>query len=121
MHQPVKLTFDDTYITTLMKDLSLERTIFHSEADFQHALACYIHKKMPDWQVRLEFKPIKDKKIYLDIWIRDRDRRIAIELKYKTLKLDLMLAVSPLHSAIKGHKTTADTTSSRISSGWSKW
>ncbi len=73
-----------------MKGLSRERSIFHSKADFQHALARYIHKKMPHCQVRLEFKPFEDNNIYLDIWIRDRDRRIAMELKYKTKKLVLL-------------------------------
>ncbi len=72
-------------ITNLMKGLSSERPIFHTEADFQHALAWYIHKKMPDCQLRLELKPFKNERKYLDIWLRGMG--IAIELKYKTKKL----------------------------------
>ena len=77
-------------IIELMESLSRCRPIFHLEADFQHALACYIHNKMPDCQVRLEFKPFKNDGIYLDIWLRVMG--IAIELKYKTKELDLELA-----------------------------
>ena len=77
-------------IIDLMKSLSRYRPIFHREADFQHALAWYVDKGMSDCQVRLEFKPFKNEGIYLDIWLRVMG--IAIELKYKTKKLDLKWA-----------------------------
>jgi hypothetical protein len=37
-----------------LPSLSRERPIFHSEADFQHALAWHIHPRHPDTRVRLE-------------------------------------------------------------------
>ncbi len=39
----------------LMADLAAHRPIFHSEADFQHALAWQIHEAMPDCEIRLEW------------------------------------------------------------------
>ena len=70
----------------VMEDLSSERPLFHSEADFQHALAWRIHKMMPEHEVRLEFKPpLPDVRMYLDLWLRDI--AVAIELKYRTRTL----------------------------------
>ena len=74
-------------IHNLMADLSQQRPIFHSEADFQHALAWQIHETIPDCKIRLEFPPFLDKRMYLDIWLSTP--RIAIELKYRTKKLEL--------------------------------
>ena len=75
-------------IDHLMKGLSKQRPIFHSEADFQHALAWRIHKTMPDCQVRLEYPFLHEKKRrYLDIWLPTE--RIAIELKYRTRKIEM--------------------------------
>jgi hypothetical protein len=34
--------------------LAFERRIFHSEADFQHALAWKLHERHPDAKIRLE-------------------------------------------------------------------
>ena len=75
-------------IHNLMQGLSYSRPIFHSEADFQHALAWHIHRVMPDSHVRLEY-PIRydDSTMYLDIWLSKN--RIAVELKYPTQMLDL--------------------------------
>ena len=75
-------------INGLISGLSSIRQIFHSEADFQHALAWRIHEAMPDCRVRLEY-PLanEDKRIYLDIWLPDKG--IAIELKYHTKRLEL--------------------------------
>ena len=76
-------------IDGLMAGLSKSRPIFHSEADFQHALAWQIHEEIPDCQVRLEFNllPAQGKRLYLDIWLRALG--VAIELKYPTRKLEL--------------------------------
>lgn len=79
------------FIDNIIKELAKERPIFHSEADFQHALAWLIHKKLDNPSVRLEFKP-PNYKIYLDIWVRTwvrtKEYNIAIELKYKTRGLE---------------------------------
>ena len=72
----------------LMQELSKSRPIFHSEADFQHALAWQIHESMPDSQIRLEYPYQSEgsKKMYLDIWLPEGET--AIELKYFTRKLE---------------------------------
>ena len=74
-------------IHSLMAELSKIRPIFHSEADFQFALAWQIHDMMPDSQIRLEFnfKPLHQEGVYLDIWIPSQ--QVAVELKYKTKPL----------------------------------
>ena len=75
-------------LNDLMAQLSSKRKVFHSEADFQHALAWQIHEAMPDCEIRLEFNPVPDAKrrVALDIWIPTK--RVAIELKYPTHCLD---------------------------------
>ena len=73
----------------LMENLSEERPIFHSEADFQHALAWQLHKEMPNDEIRLEYKPFQDERMYLDIWIRSQAVGVVIELKYLTKDLKL--------------------------------
>ena len=74
-------------IHRIMGELSESRPIFHSEADFQHALAWAIRETVPDSRVRLEFNPFAqdDRRSYLDIWLADS--RVALELKYKTRAL----------------------------------
>ena len=70
-----------------MRKLAIERPLFHSEADFQHALAWRIREEHPDSGVRLEYKPpvnIGEKEMQLDIWLAKLG--VAIELKYKTAK-----------------------------------
>ena len=75
-------------IDHLMKGLAKERPLFHSEADFQHALAWRIHETMPGCQVRLEYPfPYEEGRMELDIWLPTQ--RIAIELKYRTENLGL--------------------------------
>ena len=75
-------------VTTLRKSLSNRQPVFHSEEDFQHALAWQIQKAMPDCQVRLETPfPDEEENKRLDIWLPDM--KIAMELKCKTQKLDV--------------------------------
>ena len=64
-------------IHELMIGLSLERSIFHNEADLQHALAWRIHTLDPDCRVRLETR-LGD--YFVDLWLPDS--RVAIELKF---------------------------------------
>ena len=73
-------------IPGLMVTLSEERPIFHSEADFQHALAWQLRKVMPKDEIRLEYKPFQNEKMYLDIWLSCAG--VAIELKYLTKRLE---------------------------------
>jgi hypothetical protein len=73
----------------VLRELAKERPLFHSEADFQHALAWKIHELTPDAQVRLEISSGRfDKRERIDILARMRNEVFAIELKYKKRKLD---------------------------------
>ena len=76
-------------IDGLMASLADRRKMFHSEADFQHALAWQIHEAAPESQVRLEVSviPVEAQGMFLDIWLPVEG--IAIELKYKTRGLEL--------------------------------
>ena len=65
-------------IHNLMADLSRHRPCFHSEADFQFALAWRIHEVITDCKIRLEW-PYRDMR--LDIYLRTE--KIAIELKHR--------------------------------------
>ncbi len=73
----------------LMGSLADSWKVFHSEADFQHALAWHIHQAMPESQVRLEVDvmQVEHQRRFLDIWLPLEG--IAIELKYKTRGLEL--------------------------------
>jgi len=65
--------------------LSSRRPIFHSEADFQHALAWEIHGRLPNASVRLEYPiSIANKILHLDFWAAQNGESVAVELKYKT-------------------------------------
>ena len=77
----------------LLTKLARKRPLFHSEADFQHALAWEIRERYPDARLRLEYRPaLADTRIYVDIWVAFGDGTIAtFELKYKTRRLDLQL------------------------------
>lgn len=74
-------------ISRILRDLSAERPIFSSEADFQHALAWQLHLAEPSTKIRLEYRP-QATRIYLDIVVESENKRTAIELKYKTRRLE---------------------------------
>jgi len=76
-------------IAKIMKHLAQERPMFHSEADFQHALAWAIHKLYPNAKIRLEYRPPDFGRHYVDVWIVNEGQVVAVELKYWTRKLDL--------------------------------
>lgn len=70
--------------------LAEERPVFHSEADFQHALAWAIHDAWPEWDIRLERRvPGLDENLYVDICAFGEHQEVWIELKYKTRKLSV--------------------------------
>ncbi len=74
----------------LLASLAKKRPIFHSEADFQHALAWSIHQQLPGAHVRLEVPFRADgKTIHLDLWVTSNEWALAVELKYKTSSLSL--------------------------------
>ncbi|MCL6597626.1 MAG: hypothetical protein K6T81_02660 [Alicyclobacillus macrosporangiidus] len=77
---------------TIISDLARVRPVFHNEADFQHALAWAIHKHYPDAKIRLEMKIHgPDTKVYADILASIAGRKYAIELKYKTRTLHVVI------------------------------
>ena len=86
MHTPKKKN-DMLDIHNLMADLSQHRPVFHSEADFQFALAWQIHEVMSDCKIRLEWPyRVSQGNWYLDIWLQTME--IAIELKYRTKEIE---------------------------------
>ena len=73
-----------------LSDLAARRPVFHSERDFQHALAWQIQLNYPQAQIRLETRPRRS--VHLDMLIRLDGTRTAVELKY--------LVVAALHAII---------------------
>jgi len=60
--------------------LAVQRPVFHSERDFQHALAWQIQLASPQAHIRLETRPRRG--VHLDILVRLDGKRTAIEVKY---------------------------------------
>ena len=74
-----------TDIASVLAEFACKRPVFHSEADFQHALAWEIHARCPTCSMRLELKPPRlASRMHIDIWAADRESILALELKYKT-------------------------------------
>lgn len=78
-------------LANVMQQLALTRPIFHSEADFQHALAWQLQTQCPDARIRLEYRPFPDERFYMDIWYETDDESMGIELKYPTKRLSTMI------------------------------
>jgi hypothetical protein len=78
-------------LTQVLKALGEERPIFHSEADFQHALAWEIQKAQPGASIRLELPVQVDAshRIHLDLLVASDQERYAIELKYRTAAMEV--------------------------------
>jgi hypothetical protein len=58
--------------------------VFHSEADFQHALAWAAHLSDPSLRIRLETRSAPGNRLDLLISRPDRSENLALELKYLT-------------------------------------
>jgi len=78
---------------TILQTLAARRPIFHSEADFQFALAWEIQRRLPEANIRLEV-PVRGPggTRYVDLWVWSGGATLAIELKYPTRKLSLQIA-----------------------------
>jgi hypothetical protein len=71
-----------------MRELAAQRPVFHSEADFQHALSGQLQTLVPNAVIHLERSFQTDAgQIYVDILLNVGERVLAIELKYKTRAL----------------------------------
>jgi len=81
-------------LQAVLDSLRSERKIFHSEADFQHALAWKIHALYPTAHVRLEYPwgTVAGKRAAIDILITVDGQTFPIELKYA--KRDLCVALA---------------------------
>lgn len=73
-----------TELANVIAVLAVQRPVFHSEADFQHGLAWQLHTEAPAAPVRLEYRPLADRRMYLDIWMVTSEETLAIEVKYPT-------------------------------------
>ena len=74
----------DIRLEELLSALSEKRPVFVSEADFQLELAWSIKEQYPDAVVRLEYRPLFDSSMHIDILVILDGKWIPIELKYKT-------------------------------------
>lgn len=97
-----------------MEGLSHNRMVFHSEADFQHALAWHIHALIPDVEIRLEYDVhskvpnMEEKDEYADIWIKTSEYKIAIELKYVPRPGDIRVNGEVFHLRSHAHDIFSD-------------
>jgi len=90
-------------VENVIEELRKIRPIFHSEADFQHALAWEIHSHFPTAIVRLEIHPGRiGRREYIDILVQHENVTYAIELKYKTRKLDVIYNGEEFHLLDQG-------------------
>ena len=76
-------------IRRILESLVARRPIFHSEADFQHALAWEITRQYGAAEMRLEVRPFPGEAMALDLLVQLESRTTAIELKHRTRALDV--------------------------------
>jgi hypothetical protein len=82
-------------IDAAMAALAQRRPLFHSEADFQLAMAWELQMAHPDARLRLEQRVMADPIIALDILMHLKDRRYAFELKYLKRALTIVVDGEP--------------------------
>ena len=82
-------------IDAVLTQLKNKRPIFHSEADFQFALAWELHQQYPDASLRLEYPPPGDPQKHIDILVWLGNDVYPIELKYKTAELSAVVNGEP--------------------------
>ena len=62
-------------IESALQRLADDRPVFHSEDDFQYALAWRLHRDFDDMVVRLEYPlPWGGRRAYADIWLAPAGR-----------------------------------------------
>ncbi|MET7752820.1 hypothetical protein [Micromonospora sp. NPDC005367] len=107
-------------VDAAMKGLREAQTVFHSEADFQHAYAWAVHRLDGAVQVRLEVR--QDAREYLDLLCFGPQGRTAIEFKYFTVRwegVDLDAGGGSSGCALMPPPTWHAVTSYSALSGWS--
>ena len=76
----------------ILETLARTRPVFHSEADFQHALAWHWKECSSNAVVRLEYRlPFEGERSYADLWVRDAGQTTYVELKYWTRALTVQV------------------------------
>jgi hypothetical protein len=84
----------------ILARLSAERPVFHSEADFQHALAWAIREMHSNVAVRLEVpRQVNGRRARIDLWLQDGTDRAGVEVKYFTRKVATTIAAEPFQLA----------------------
>lgn len=81
--------------------LKEKRSVFHSEADFQFALAWEIQTAYPQAKVRLEYCPKSVPQMHLDLIVTLDHSDYPIELKYKTAGFNWATELEAFH--LKNH------------------
>lgn len=78
-------------IDSVLRALAAKRPVFHSEADFQHALAWEVRANNPEINVRLEVPTFlkNQARAFIDFLTRHNGQTTFFELKYKTLATNL--------------------------------
>ena len=80
-------------IRAILASLASRRPVFHSEADFQHALAWELQLADPNAHIRLEKQvAAQGSRVHLDLLVQSSTNELAIELKYKTRAARLVYA-----------------------------
>lgn len=78
-------------LRNILQKLSEKRPIFHSEADFQFALAWQIKELYPNVMIRLEVPYTNDgTNKSLDLLLIEDNKKYPIELKYKAKKATIL-------------------------------
>ena len=78
-------------ISRPIESLKTSRKMFHSEADFQFALAWEIQRFFPEAKIRLEYCPTALPNMHIDILVELDNYLYPIELKYKTLEIFMQI------------------------------
>jgi hypothetical protein len=86
-------------VDAAMGRLARRRPLFHSEADFQLALAWELQHADSAAQLRLEQRVMANPPIALDILMRVNGRRYAFELKYLKRALEIVIDDEPFKLA----------------------
>lgn len=85
----------------ILDTLCKKRCLFHSEADFQFALAWEIQAKYPAANVRLKYCRKHAPTMHIDILAELDGQIYPIELKYKTFELETQIGEESYH--LKSH------------------
>src|SRR4051812_9078581 len=78
-------------VARAMASLADRRPLFHSEADFQHALAWELQLQDPAARIRLERRMSTTPRVELDLILESGGSALAVELKYPRAGLKIQV------------------------------